>query len=105
MTKLNLCYDVIIDDGWHHAEAQAKTLLTCLKYLNYGGVYIIEDIIHSEYGDFFTKLSNMLENKGFKTEYSNFNPELIKDEKDRKIVLNYGFSGVLMVTRKPLALK
>ena len=92
MKKLNLCYDLIIDDGWHHPEAQVKTLSVCLKYLNYGGVYIIEDIVHSDYEKFFIKLSNILENKGFETQYINFNPELIKSA--------CGWSGVLKITRK-----
>ena len=34
MQNINLGFDIIIDDGWHHPEAQVKTLCSCLKYLN-----------------------------------------------------------------------
>jgi len=40
----NMMFDIIIDDGWHWDQAQKKTLVNFLPYLNDGGFYIIEDI-------------------------------------------------------------
>jgi len=44
MNKLNIKFDIIIDDGWHWDEAQKKTLVNFFPYLNDGGLYVIEDI-------------------------------------------------------------
>lgn len=44
MSKLNIQFDVIIDDGWHLDTAQQKTLINFFPYLKAGGLYIIEDI-------------------------------------------------------------
>ena len=44
MGKLNIEFDIIIDDGWHWDEAQRKTLVNFFPYLKEGGIYIIEDI-------------------------------------------------------------
>ena len=90
MENINLGFDIIIDDGWHHPEAQVKTLCSCLKYLNYGGTYIIEDIVDSQYNKFFIQVSDILKKKGFETEYFNFTSE-IKN--------TYGMTGVLKITR------
>jgi len=91
MQNINLGFDIIIDDGWHHPEASVKTLCSCLKYLNYGGTYIIEDIVHSHYDKFFIEISDILKKNGFETEYFNFTPE-IKN--------TYGMTGVLKITRR-----
>jgi hypothetical protein len=91
MQNINLGFDLIIDDGWHHPEASVKTLCSCLKYLNYGGTYIIEDIVDSQYNNFFLSISDILKLKGFETEYFNFYSELKN---------TYGMSGVLKITRK-----
>jgi len=88
MSRLNLCFNIIIDDGWHHPETQIKTLLACLKYLNHNGVYIIEDIVHSHYGEFFIELGDIFKKKGFKSQYYNF-----------KKLNDYGMSGVLKIER------
>jgi hypothetical protein len=44
MNKLNVKFDIIIDDGWHWDEAQKQTLINFFPYLKDGGIYIIEDI-------------------------------------------------------------
>jgi hypothetical protein len=44
MSKLNIKFDVIIDDGWHYDEAQKNTLINFFPYLKDEGLYIIEDI-------------------------------------------------------------
>jgi hypothetical protein len=44
MGKLNIKFDIIIDDGWHLDTAQQQTLLNFFPYLNPGGLYVIEDI-------------------------------------------------------------
>jgi len=93
MQNLNLGFDIIIDDGWHHPEAQVKTLCSCLKYLNYGGIYIIEDIVDSQYNKFFIQISDILKKKGFETEYLNFTSE-IKN--------TYGMTGVLKITKRAI---
>lgn len=42
--NFNHTFDIIIDDGLHSIEANAKTLLESLPYLSPGGWFIIEDI-------------------------------------------------------------
>jgi hypothetical protein len=44
MQKLNIQFDIIIDDGWHWDEAQKNTLKNFFPYLKDGGIYVIEDI-------------------------------------------------------------
>jgi len=44
MTKLDVQFDIIIDDGCHHDASQKKTLSHFFPYLKDGGIYIIEDI-------------------------------------------------------------
>jgi hypothetical protein len=44
MEKLNIKFDIIIDDGWHWDEAQKKTLVNFLPYLVDDGLFVIEDI-------------------------------------------------------------
>lgn len=44
MNKLNIKFDIIIDDGWHLDEAQKSTLVNFFPYLKDGGLYVIEDI-------------------------------------------------------------
>ena len=44
MKKLNIKFDVIIDDGHHWDESQKKTLINFFPYLNDGGLYVIEYI-------------------------------------------------------------
>lgn len=44
MKKLNVQFDIIIDDGWHYDEAQKRTLQNFFPYLKDGGLYVIEDI-------------------------------------------------------------
>lgn len=40
----NLLFDMIIDDGSHNIDHQILSFNTLFKYLNVGGLYIIEDI-------------------------------------------------------------
>jgi len=44
--NLNIKFDIIIDDGYHHDIAQLNTLKNFLPHLKDGGLYIIEDIYH-----------------------------------------------------------
>jgi len=44
MNTLNIQFDIIIDDGCHHDEAQKQTLSNFFPYLKEDGIYIIEDI-------------------------------------------------------------
>jgi hypothetical protein len=44
MSKLNIQFDIIVDDGWHLDEAQKNTLVNFFPYLKENGLYIIEDI-------------------------------------------------------------
>ena len=41
-------FDIIIDDGSHQSDDIIKTFCNYFKYLNFGGVYIIEDL-HCSY--------------------------------------------------------
>ena len=92
MEKLGIGFDLIIDDGWHHPEAQIKTLCACLPYLNYNGIYIIEDIVSSDYKNFFNQISEILEKKNFICKNYDFFPE--------HKINDYGMTGVLEITRK-----
>ena len=49
-------HDLIIDDGWHHPEAQINSLIAYLPYLNFSGTYIVEDIVHKDYYNLFQKV-------------------------------------------------
>lgn len=44
MEKLNIKFDIIIDDGSHSPVDQYKTIKNFYKYVKDGGLYIIEDI-------------------------------------------------------------
>ena len=44
MSRLNVKFDIIIDDGCHHFQSQFDTLKNFYPYLKTGGIYIIEDI-------------------------------------------------------------
>ncbi len=65
-------FDLIIDDGWHHPESQINTLIAYLPYLNTGGTYILEDIVHNEYFKYFNEIKKILEKKNFSCDYLNF---------------------------------
>ena len=47
--KFNVKFDLIVDDGWHHPESQINSIIAYLPYLNYNGLYIVEDIVHKDY--------------------------------------------------------
>lgn len=51
----DVTFDAIIDDGAHTAGLQIATLDLAFKKLNPGGVYIVEDLMKSLYGDKFVK--------------------------------------------------
>ena len=72
--KFNVKFDLIIDDGWHHPEAQINSLIAYLPYLNYKGTYIVEDIVHKDYYEHFQKVKTILEKKDFMVEYEKFTP-------------------------------
>lgn len=42
-------FDIIIDDGLHHFPTNAQVMKHLLPKLNKGGVYIVEDVITSQY--------------------------------------------------------
>ncbi len=65
-------FDLIVDDGWHHPESQINSLLAYLPYLNKGGTYILEDIVHNDYYKYFLQIMKLLEEKKFQYEYKNF---------------------------------
>ena len=88
--KFNVKFDLIIDDGWHHPESQMNSLIAYLPYLNFGGLYIVEDIVHKDYYTQFQKIKKVLEEKNFKVEYKKFTAE------DRVDIL-----GFLIIYRKP----
>lgn len=44
MAKLDIKFDIIIDDACHWYPSQIKTLINFFPYLKKGGLYIIEDI-------------------------------------------------------------
>ncbi len=44
MSKLNIKFDIIIDDGWHWDKAQSQTLINFFPHLKENGIYVIEDI-------------------------------------------------------------
>ena len=58
-------FDLIVDDGWHHPESQINSLIAYLPYLNKGGTYILEDIVHDKYYNYFLKVMKLLEKKIF----------------------------------------
>ena len=66
-------FDLIVDDGWHHPESQINSLIAYLPYLNKGGTYILEDIVHDKYYNYFLKVMKLLEKKNFQYNYYNFN--------------------------------
>ena len=70
--KFNTKFDLIVDDGWHHPESQIKSLIAFLPYLNQGGLYIVEDIVHEQYYKFFIPIIDHLEKNSFKVKYKNF---------------------------------
>ena len=70
--KFNTKFDLIIDDGWHHPESQIKSLIAFLPYLNQGGLYIVEDIVHEQYYEFFIPIIDHLEKNSFKVKYKSF---------------------------------
>ena len=61
-----------------------------LPYLNYNGLYIVEDIVHKDYYKQFKKIQKILQEKDFKVEYEKFMAE------DRVDIL-----GFLIIRRKP----
>lgn len=49
ITKDFPSFDIIVDDGGHTADQQIKSFNTLFHYLNYGGVYLVEDLHCSQY--------------------------------------------------------
>lgn len=44
LTKTNIMFDIIIDDGGHTMKQQQTSLAVLFKSLNSGGLYILEDL-------------------------------------------------------------
>lgn len=66
MDKLNIKFDIIIDDGCHWDEAQKKTLINFFPYLKDGGIYVVEDIYP---GSTISKSPNIIKEIVGKNEY------------------------------------
>lgn len=47
--SMNINYDIIIDDGLHYFPVNFKVMTQLYSILNPGGIYVIEDIEHSQY--------------------------------------------------------
>tara|TARA_B100002051_G_C16700355_1_gene620619 strand:+ start:497 stop:1282 length:786 start_codon:yes stop_codon:yes gene_type:complete len=95
LKKFDTKFDLIVDDGWHHPESQINSILSCLPYLNEGGTYITEDIVHDSYKNYFYRLIELLKNKGFKVNYKTFH---ISDQKSNLVgTFNNGY---LIIYRK-----
>ena len=64
LAKKNGPFDLIIDDGSHFTNHQKISFNSLFKYLNFGGVYIIEDIgtsyMKSYYGDPYLSKKNVV---------------------------------------------
>ena len=95
LKKFNTKFDLIIDDGWHHPQAQINSIICSLPYLNHGGVYITEDIVHDAYKSSILKLIDYLKKKGFLIKYKKF---LIKDRGTN--LANTDNNGYLFIFRK-----
>ena len=65
-------FDLIVDDGWHHPESQINSLIAYLPYLNVGGTYILEDIVHNQYYKYFLIIKESLEKRNFQCKYIKF---------------------------------
>ena len=63
--NFNTKFDLVVDDGWHHPEAQLNSIIAFLPYLNINGHYIVEDIVHKDYSHLFKKIIKILKKKIF----------------------------------------
>lgn len=61
-------FDLIIDDGLHTPEANAKTMAALLPLLSQDGFYIVEDILIN-YDQVWSKLVEFLGEKGYEATY------------------------------------
>ena len=62
-SKLNILYDIIIDDTTHQFEDQIRVIENTYQYLKPGGVLIIEDIFKSyNENDYINRLSPIIDN-------------------------------------------
>ena len=60
--KLNMLYDIIIEDTTHQFEDQIRVIENIYQYLKPGGILIIEDIFKSyNEDDYINRLSHILE--------------------------------------------
>lgn len=89
--KISKFYDIIIDDGWHHPEAQINTIIEFIPYLKPNGLMIIEDIVNNHYSSLFFNVQKILNKKNFKTRYINFSSS--------NFITPYGMSGILEIVR------
>jgi len=82
----NIYFDIVIDDGSHHVEDQQLTLGYLFPVVQYGGLYIIEDL-HTSLCDIGTKLYNRIID--IKTDRSNTTLNFLKNKPYNSIYLNY----------------
>ena len=62
-SKLNILYDIIIDDTTHQFEDQIRVIENTYQYLKPGGILIIEDIFKSyNENDYINRLSPIIDN-------------------------------------------
>jgi hypothetical protein len=59
------CFDVIIDDGSHNPVDQRVTFESLITHLNPGGIYICEDIHHSDNPFYFYLTGTFMQLNGF----------------------------------------
>jgi len=72
----NVKFDIIIDDGLHEYDANICFFENSIRYLNYDGFYIIEDVHHKYKSKFF----NYFKNKKYYFSYINiYHNKNIKD--------------------------
>ena len=68
-SNINVKYDLIVDDGWHHPQSQINSLVAFLPFLSERGVYIVEDIVHNQYEKKYSLIIKILEKKNFNCKY------------------------------------
>ena len=62
---LNIQFDIMIDDGLHELNANITFLINSFHKLKNNGVYVIEDITHSEITKYKNKLDNLQNDLNF----------------------------------------
>ena len=53
--KMNVKYDIILDDSTHHIDDQIRIIKKSINHLNSNGILIIEDVIRDQDEDYYLK--------------------------------------------------